>query len=141
MGIKLVKLAYMSCLFLLACNASKRNKASDFSVNKEDYIKSYKVAFICGCINEGTKEKLANIIKENNDLGLFTEVEVMSHQKVKEADSIGRTFSYKIKPLNYGDANNKKPIISRCIYYSLSNEVDSLAKASYRSISGEKNKN
>jgi len=71
-------------------------------------------------------------MKENNDLGLFTEVEVISHQKVKEADSIGRKFSHNIKTLNYEDAGNKKPITSRCIYYSLSKEVDSLAKDSYR---------
>ena len=134
MDTKLIKLSIISTLSLLACNVFKKNHSSDFAINKEDYVKSYKVAFVCGCINEGTKENFTNFIKENKDLGLFTEVEVMSHQKVKEADSIGRMFSYKINALNYEDGSNKKPIISRCIYYSLSKEVDSFAKESYRHI-------
>lgn len=138
MDTKLIKLAFISSVILLACSTSKKNQSSDFFINEEDYIKSYKVAFVCGCINEGTNENFSKFMKENNDLGLFTEVEVISHQKVKEADSIGRKFSLKIKTLNYEDASNKKPIISRCIYYSLGKEVDSLAKESYRRANGQK---
>ena len=134
MDIKLIKLALISSVLLSACSSSSKNQSGNFYVKEEDYIKSYKISFVCGCINGGTSENFTKFIKDNNDLGLFTEVEVISHQKVKEADSIGRKFSLQIKALSYEDAGNKKPIISRCIYYVLRKEVDSLAKASYRNI-------
>lgn len=128
---KLIKLALLSSVLLLACTTSKKKQSNEFSTSEDEFIKSYKTAFICGCINEATNENFARFMRDNNDLGLFTEVEVISHQRVKEADSIGRRFSQNIKSLNYEDAGNKKPIISRCIYFSLSKEEDSLAKASY----------
>ena len=132
MDTRLILLALLSTVLVLACNASKKNQSNEFSISEDAFIKSYKTAFICGCINEATNENFARFMRDNNDLGLFTEVEVISHQRVKEADSIGRKFSQNIKSLNYEDAGNKKPVISRCIYFSLSKEVDSLAKASYR---------
>ena len=132
MGIKLI---YRCCLFVIllsACTTTKNRASNDFSINEDDYIKSYKIALVCGCINEGTKENFTKFIVDNNDLGLFTEAEVISHQRVKEADSVGRVYSRTIKPLNYVDAGDKKPYVSRCIYFALGREVDSLAKESYK---------
>lgn len=132
MGIKLIYRCCWMVIFLSACTAAKNRCSHDFSQNEEDYIKSYKIAFVCGCINEGTKENFTRFMADNNDLGLFTEAEIISHQRVNEADSVGRVYSRMIKPLNYADAGDKKPFVSRCIYFVLGREVDSLAKESYR---------
>ena len=134
MGIKLI---YRSCLFVIllsACTSTKNRGSNDFSIKEEDYIKSYKIAFVCGCINEGTKENFTRFMLDNKDLGLFTEAEVISHQRVNEADSVGRVYSRTIKPLNYEDAGDKKPYVSRCIYFALGREVPSFAKVSYQGM-------
>ncbi|MDE3126265.1 MAG: hypothetical protein KGK14_12170 [Bacteroidota bacterium] len=128
MAIKLKQTGILLILVLGGCAPTRHSKSNDFFVKEEDYVKSYKVAFICGCINEGTKENLTKFITDNNDLGLFSEAEFISHQRVNEADSVGRIYSKRLKPLDYADAGNRTPYISGCIYFALGNEVDKIAK-------------
>jgi hypothetical protein len=132
MGIKLMHTAVLLIIVFGSCAPNRKYKKSDFYVRPEDYINAYKVSFICGCINEGTYNSLNKLLVENKDPGLFSEIETISYFKVKEADSLGRVFSNRIKPINYEDAGYKKPIISGCIHLGLSKEVDSHAKKSYK---------
>jgi len=134
MGIKLISFAILLHVFAYSCNSSKKSRRNDFFIKEDDYTKAYKTAFICGCLNEGTKGNFYKFLRDNNDLGLFTEGDLMSHFKVKEADSLGRIFSSRIKPFTYGDGQGKVPYFSRCILFALSKEVDSIAKESYKQM-------
>jgi hypothetical protein len=137
MGTKLILTATVLLILTSACSNIKKSKKTDFFVREKDFIDAYKSAFLCGCINESTQGNFYKFLKENNDLGLFTEGDLISHFKVKEADSLGKVFSNRIELFNYGDGKGKKPIFTSCFYYSLSKEVDSLAKISYRKIKVE----
>jgi hypothetical protein len=132
MGVKLMKfIVCITCLFS-SCSTSREYRHSDFYVKREDFIKAYKAAFFCGCMNGGTAGNFYKFLKDNNDLGLFSEGDLISHFRVNEADSIGRTYSNKIEPFNYGDGLGKKPVFSRCMVYALSAEVEKLARESYK---------
>jgi hypothetical protein len=137
MGIKLI--CYLGIFFLLmACASTKKKLSNDFFLTEEDYVKAYKTVVLYGCLNEGTKGGLSDILKRNNDLGLFSEVDMIFHSTANVADSLGRAYSQKIKPFTYGDGQGKIPNFSRCVLYVLSNEVDSLAKESYRKSLNDK---
>lgn len=132
MGIKLISVLLTLTVFVSSCSSPRKSQNNDFFVKEEDFLKAYKIAFLCGCLNENTKEKFNKFLKENNDLGLFSEGDLISHYKVNEADSLGRVFSKRIKPFTYGDGEGKMPNFSSCMYFVLGHEVDSLAKESYR---------
>lgn len=132
MGIKLITMCYLCSILLLSCRMNKDGIQSEFTSNVDDYVKSYKIAFTCGCINEGTGEGLSKLIRESNDLGLFTEAEVLSGKRISQADSLGRLYSYRVKALDHEDLGGKKPYVSRCLYFAFSNEIDSLAKESHK---------
>ena len=133
MGIKLIKpLCLILVIGFTSCTAIQKFKKSDFYISYDDYKKSYNTAFICSCINESTNNNLNKFIADNNDAGLFTESELITPSKVMEADSLGRLYAKKIVAINYADANFKKPIISRCIWFSLSKDVDTIIRKSYK---------
>jgi hypothetical protein len=134
MGAKLNLACVWISFLLFTCAPAKKLQKSGNGVSKEDYIKSYKIAFIYGCINSGTSGNLNKFFKDNNDLGLFTEAEVLAHQTFNEADSLGKLFSKRIKPINYIEAGDRKPYFAGCIYLGMSKEVDSLAVASYEQM-------
>ena len=121
-------------LLLPSCTSIRNYKKSDFYVKKDEYLRAHKIAFICGCINEGTNNSLNKFMIENKDVSLFSEAELISHYRVKEADSIGRIYFKKINPINYEDAGYGKAIFSNCIYYAYSKEVDKIARMSYKQI-------
>lgn len=138
MGIKLI--SFTTILFALTCSCSSTKKSlkNDFFVKEDDYTKAYKTAFMCGCLNEGTKGNFYKFLQDNNDLGLFTEGDLISHFKVKEPDSLGRIYSSRIKPFTYGDGQGKVPNFSRCMLFAFSIEIDSIAKESYRQMLSSK---
>lgn len=125
---------YLAILvLLLSCGVSKHNnKSNTFYISEEDYVKAYKTVILSGCLSEGTHGEFSNFLIKNNDLGLFTEVEMLFHSTVNIADSIGRIHAKKIIPFTYGDGNKKIPIFSECVRYALSNEIDKLAKEKYK---------
>ncbi|WP_276974614.1 hypothetical protein [Flavobacterium filum] len=136
MGIKLkviVKLVVIILLFT-SCSGSQKFKKSDFYVNKKYFIDSYKTAFICGCINGLTNDSLNKFITSINDNGLFQDIEILSYFVAKEADSIGRYYSNKITPIEYIDAGHRKPIVSSCIKFGLSKDVDKIANERYKEM-------
>lgn len=138
MGIKLNLLAIVFFALVSSCISTRKGQDNDFFVKKNDYIKAYKTAFVCGCLNEGTKGNFYQFLKDNNDLGLFTEGDLISHFKVNEADSLGRIYSTRIKPFTYGDGQGKIPNFSRCMLFAFSNEIDSIAKESYKQMLNNK---
>jgi hypothetical protein len=138
MGIKLMRFFIIFFVIVVSCAPTKRQASDDFPVKEEDYIKAYKTVVLFGCLNEGTKGSFSSFLKENNDLGLFSEVDMIFHSTANTADSIGREYSKKIEPFTYGDGKGKNPTFSRCVLYALSREVDSLAKESYKQSLKEK---
>ena len=136
MGSKLNLLGIVFFVLVFSCKSVIKNQGNDFFVKKEDYIKAYKTAFVCGCLNQGTKGNFYKFLKDNNDLGLFTEGDLISHSKVKEADSLGRKYSIQITPFTYGDGKDKIPIFSKCMLFAFNTEVDSIANVSYKKYMG-----
>jgi|SRR6218665_480672 len=131
MGIRIIIAGILLITLNAGCKTAKQTGSTDYST-REEFVKAYKVAFICGCLNEGTKEGFKDFMTRSNDLGLFTEAQLISPERVIEADSIGRAFSKQIKPLNYADAGDKIPYVSRCITYALGKQVDSLAQKRFK---------
>ena len=132
MGIKLVKTITIISFFISGCNSTKYLLKDDFFVAEENFVKAYKTAFACGCINEATKEGLNKFFVDNKDPGLFSDIETISYFKVKEADSVGRSYAKKISRIEYEDAGYSKPIFSSCFQFSLGEDIDQIAKESYR---------
>lgn len=132
----------MACKFILpalillcmvcSCLGSRKQQKNPFYVKKSDYVTAYKTAFMSGCLYASTNGNFYSFLQGNNDLGLFTEADLISHVKVNEADSLGRIYAKKIPLFTYGDGAGKLPGFSRCMVFTLSKEVDSIAKATYR---------
>jgi len=133
MGTKLRLILGIFGLFLFATSCAINRKIKlDGYLPKENYIKLYKTAIICGCINEGTKGGLGEFFTKNNDAALFTETEGLSIPIVLEADSIGKAYSKKIAPIDYIEIEGKTPVFSRCIWYGMSKEADKIAQKKYK---------
>jgi hypothetical protein len=137
MGIKLICCLGIS-LTIAACSMNRKTVSNVNLVSEEDYVKAYKTVVLYGCINEGTKGKFSTFLIENNDLGLFSEVDMIYHSGANIADSLGRVFAKTIRPFDYGDGKGKVPNYSRCVLYALSREIDSVAKESYRQMLKER---
>ncbi len=107
-------------------------RKSDYYVSESAFSKSFKSIFICACIDNLTNDSLKTFMKNTNDIGIFTDIEIVSYSIAKEADSIGRIFSSKIIPIHYEDAGFGKPIVSGCINLGLSEEVNRYLKKRYK---------
>jgi len=135
MGTKLkISLLVTLSMVLSACYNSRKFKDSGYYVSKNEFTKSYKSAFICGCINNLTNNSLKEFMTKVNDNGLFSDVELISYQIVKEADSVGRLYSKNILPVMYEDAGNSKPIISGCIKLALGKDVEQISVLRYKKV-------
>lgn len=132
MGVKLKWYYSLLLVFLMSCSGTKKYSKNDFFIEKKTYISSYKIAFMYGCLNEATKGNFRKFLEENNDLGLFTEVEVLSHSIVAEARYLGGEYAAKIEPFDYGDGKGKVPNFADCFYYANSHEVDSIINKKYQ---------
>ncbi len=131
MGTKLIFCLVIFNIATMSCSSIHRYSKNDFFVREDDYVKAYKTAVMCGCLNEGTNGNFYKFLEDNKDLGLFTEGDLISHHKVNEASNLGKLYAQKIEPFNYGDGKGKIPNFSRCFLYALSKEVDSIAKKNY----------
>jgi hypothetical protein len=131
MMIKIIYQITAVAFCVISCTAHKKNQSNDFFVKEDDFLKAYKTAFVAGCLNEGTNGNFYKFLNDNNDLGLFTEGDLISHFRVNEADSLGRVYAKRIKTFTYGDGRGKVPNFSGCMHFAFSNEVDSIAKRSY----------
>jgi hypothetical protein len=141
MGIKINLFVMIFVTFAWSCRTAKTNRGNEFFVQKDDFIKAYKTAFVCGCLNQGTSGNFYKFLKENNDLGLFTEADLISNFTVAEADSLGRAYSSHIKPFDYGDGKGMVPNFSRCLFFALSHQIDSISRARYKILMRNSRKN
>lgn len=123
---------FLFLLVLLSCTTTRKKTSSGIYVTEKDYIEAYKTSVFYGCMNEGTKGNFSKFLQQENDLGLFTQVEMIFQSNVKEAKTLGQLYSKKIVPFSYGDGAGKVPNFSKCFLYSQSPEVDSFARASYK---------
>lgn len=113
----------------MSCSTHKK---SNHNSDEENFVLSYKKSVLYGCIDEATNNNLRIFSKENNDLGLAIEIEIMQHQEVINALNKGKELSKKIRTINYADFENKKPIFSECINFAFSKEIDSIARELYK---------
>lgn len=136
MGTKLTItfLSILLCFSMLSCMHEKRIQKSDYYVPEKDYFDSYRTAVICGCINSLTNDSLNVFMTQLNDIGLFSDIDLISLATAKEADSLGRKLSRSITPVEYVDAGYKKAIFSGCIKTGLSKTVDSIISLKYKQL-------
>ena len=121
---------FITLMFLLiSCNTSKRLKQD---IDEENFVLAYKKTVLYGCIDEATNNNLSLFSKDNNDLGLAIEVEIMQHQEVINAKNKGKELSKKIRVINYADFDNKKPVFSECVNFAFSKEIDSTARILFK---------
>ena len=121
-------------LFFFSCTSGRKVISNDYLLKEADYVKAYKAIVFYGCFNEGTKGDFFKFLNKNNDLGLFSEAEVIFHSTANFADSLGRIYSHKIEPFDYGDGKGKTPNLSACLIYAFSDEIDSIAKINYKKL-------
>jgi len=130
MGTKLIVLLLIINIFVSCINSRKRN--DDFYINKNDFSKAYKTAIVCGCLTEATNRNFAQFLKDNNDLGLFTQGQMTSDLTIKEAFELGTIKARNIKSIDYEDVKHLKPIFSECMELAFSKSIDSLVKIRYK---------
>ena len=121
-------------MFLFSCKSSQKMEVSNMQVStsEEEFVLAYKSCVMYGCINEATNNKFYLFSKENNDLGLAVEVEIMQHYEVSVAKNKGKELSKEIKAIDYADFEGRKPIFTDCLRFAFSKEVDSLAREMYK---------
>jgi len=131
MHIKLKYLGLVIVSIFINCK-SRMDTKNHFSEDEEYYILAFKKEVIYSCINEKTNREFYSLLNKYDDLGLYTEVEILYHETTLKAAFVGKEYSKKIKPVNYPDAENKLPIFRDCINYAFSKEVDSIARDAYK---------
>lgn len=123
---------FITTVFLFLLMSCSTLKKSNNNSDEENFVLSYKKSVLYGCVDEATNNNLRLFSKENNDLGLAIEVEIIKHQEVDNALNKGKELSKKIRTINYADFENKKPIFSECINFAFSKEIDSIARELYK---------
>ena len=123
---------FITTVFLFLLMSCSTLKKSNNNSDEENFVLSYKKSVLYGCVDEATNNNLRLFSKENNDLGLAIEVEIIQHQEVDNALNKGKELSKKIRTINYADFENKKPIFSECINFAFSKEIDSIARELYK---------
>ena len=119
--------------FVFTSSCSRKIFSSkDYYVKETDYVNAFRSFVFANCLNEGTKGNFSEFLEKNNDLGLFSETEIIFHSAAKYADTLGRAYSHKIVPFDYGDGKGKIPNLSECYLYALSKEIEAIAKKKYR---------
>jgi hypothetical protein len=118
----------------------KSSKSSLVNVSKDDYVLAYKTSVLYGCLSESTNEDFQKIMKENDDLGLAIESEILGKIEVTRLAQIGSNLSKNIQKIDYADYEGKKPIFSNCVQFAFSKEIDSIAKEEYKKAINTKSK-
>lgn len=124
----IVKICLLIILFFTSCKSKK------YQGNTEEdyYIIAYKSAVFKGCLNEITDKGFSKLLMEHNDLGGYTDVEILLHGTYLEASERGKKYSLTIKPVSLPDAENKMPGYLECFRYAMSREIDSTARAEFK---------
>lgn len=118
---------------ILSCTQKPKGSYEEFILSEEDYVSAFKICVFYGCLNKATDGNFQKFLMGNNDLGLATEVSVLYHSVVNDAESIGADLSENIEPIDYADYEGRTPVFSGCAYYAFKDEqIDSIAKAYFK---------
>lgn len=123
------KLTYLLLIVIFySCKSTK----PQWPTQERDYIDAYKKAVLYGCLNESTGGNFQKMLIENDDLCLYTEVQIIYHDTYEKAKSHGSNYARTIEKVSLPDIENKIPGFSQCVSYAFGREVDSIARASYK---------
>jgi len=140
MGIKLGYLVLF--LILISCDTLNKSESNDIGSTEEEeyYVRAFKKSVLMGCLNEITNNEFGkSLYFEFNDIGLYTEVAVLSHDNVNYAREMGSEHAKTLKPVNYPDVEGRTQGYSNCIDYAFYNEmIDSVAKVKYNNLKNAK---
>ena len=120
------KSIYISLLISFSTLSCKTNKA------QKEYIRAYKNVVMYECINNASNWNLSTFSENNDDLGYAPEVGIIYHSDALHAKEVGIRYSKEIKPINYSDYENRKPIFSKCANFANSDSVHTIAKTKYK---------
>ena len=123
------KLVYFVLLFI--CITACKSTNSKVPSEKEYYIEAYKKAVLYGCLDERTSKDFTKMLVKHNDLGLYTEVQILFHSECEKAETLGANFARQLQPAHLPDAENMIPGYRDCVSYAFSKEVDSIARSAY----------
>ncbi len=125
-------LIIVTLMGLSSCKSAK----PQWPTEEEYYLEAYKKSVLYGCLHEATNADFGEMMEAKNDLGLYTEAQVLFHFTCDAAVALGKDYSHTIETVSYPDVEGKKPIYSQCVSYAFGREVDSMARASYRKYKG-----
>ncbi len=124
-----IKTIYGFAVFILvSCKSTK----SQWLTEEEYYLEAYKKSVLYGCLNESTRGNFQKMLIENDDLCLYTEVQIIYHDTYEKAKSHGSNYARTLEKVSLPDIENKIPGFSQCVSYAFGREVDSIARASYK---------
>lgn len=122
-------LVLASVCFVLTCKAQQ----SDLEKEK-DWIWSFKSIAIYSCLCELTKDGIAKELMKNNDISFMAEAEILDSYFSKKADSIGRDYAKKVKPIFSDESEfaGRKAIFTSCLSLYDNDNLNTIIKKKYR---------
>ncbi len=128
---KSLKIITISAICLLASCANTKKKYVVDEIKQKQFKDAYKTAVFYGCFNKATENQLNQLCETAKDLKLASETAVVLHEGIKEAVALGENEVLNIKKIEYDDYYAKRPLLSHCYCFSISQKVDSIATLRY----------
>lgn len=106
------------CLIIISlCLLSCKVRVSQADSLEHDYVESYKKAVLYGCLNEVTEGDFQKSLIKNNDLGLYTEAQVLFHAVCDRAKQRGENYAHSIETVSLPDAEGSE--VTAIVYLML----------------------
>lgn len=128
---KYLKLIIISLICLLASCVNTKKKYVVDEFTQKQFKDAYKTAVFYGCFNKATDNQLNQLCEKTKDLKLASETAVVLHAGIEEAVALGENEALKIQKIEYDDYQGKRPLLSHCYCFSISQKVDSIASVKY----------
>lgn len=121
-------------LVLVSVFCSFGCKAQQSDLQKEkDWAWSFKSIAIYSCLCELTKDGIDKELIKNNDISFMAEAEILDSYFSKKADSLGRDYAKKVKPIFSDDSEfaGRKAIFTSCLSLYDNDNFNKVIKEEY----------
>lgn len=122
-------LVLLSILFAFSCKA-QQSKLQE----KKNWMWSFKSIAIYSCICELTNDGIVKELSKHNDISFMAETEILESYFSKNADSLGRDYGTKIKPIFSNDSEfaGRKAIFTSCLSLYDNADFNTVVRTKYR---------
>lgn len=113
----------ISVLFAYGCKAQQSELQEE-----KDWIWSFRSFAIYSCLCELTKDGIAKELMKNNDISFMAEADILDPYYSKKADSLGRDYAKKVKPVFSDDSEfaGRKAIFTSCLSLYDNNDFNAI---------------